>query len=926
MKASLTYFRLQQDIKKYIQYLCFIAILTFIFIKDISATNVLSCPGSIQLSQSPACVGDCITATYTGPLVPGASYTWTNSCGTITGGNNPNPHTACFTSSGFCMIQLTIQPPGAPAEVCDVLIEVFPKPTAHFTGDASICDGSCADLHIVATGPTPYTVTVFDGTNTFNYTFSTSPFSLQVCPNTTTTYTITSITAGPCGLVNLNNSATVNVSSGPNASVSQNGNSLIAYPYSSIFDWYDCNGSSLNYYLQIYYPPATGCYCCVVTDPTTFCKDSICTNFVKECDLTCSIIFDDTICAGDKVTFTYGGNASPNASYNWLIDIPGYPGTHFMGAGPITLQYNDTSCYHISLTVTENNCTSYCTALLCVKLKTWNSHIFQQNGTLYAYPTDSSYTYSWHACNDTTVLGTQQSYSPDTAGCFCVVLTDKCGCKDTSCIDFPIPCNLTCDFVGADSICVGDSITLSYTGNGSQNAVYNWVIDLPGYPGLHFFGAGPKVISYNVPGCYHVSLTVMENNCQVTCRDSFCVKQRTWNAHFVEQNGTLYALPNDVGNTFSWTHCNDSTVISTQQSYTPTLTGCYCCIIRDKCGCRDTVCTEINVPCNLSCSLIGADSICVGDSVSLSYSGNGTSGANYSWFIDLPGLPNIHFIGMGPKVISYNTPGCYHVSLTVTENNCTSTCQDSFCVLPVPTADICCDVTKCGLCHDLSISFTGSAPWYVQISDGTNTTSLGPVTSNPFIYTVCPTDTTTYTLVQVTDSGNLCQGVVTGSATVNVVLNPIASITISGDTLCAYPDNLFYGWWTCSGSPYFSTNQCVVVNQPGCYCVTVSTNFDCVDSACVIITSTHDLLPTDKIWVYPIPAIDDITLKILVNNLTPDYFEIVDLNGKPLKKVWENVKSADNSYIINIADMPTGMHFIKTYCGDKVIISKFIKL
>jgi len=891
----------------------------------INAGNALSCPGSLQLSQNVACVGDCITVTYNGPLFPGAAYTWSNSCGTISGGNNSNPHTVCFTSQGLCTIQLLIQQAGAPPQVCDVTIQVYPKPNASFGAEQKICFGGCVSIQVNAIGPAPYIITVFNGTDTITSTYNSPIFYYDVCPTVTTTYTITSITAGPCTTVYLNNSTTVNVYPGVNASMVQNGNSLIVYPYSSIFNWITCNEVSLNYYLQIYSPPASGCYCCIVTDPITLCQDTVCADFVNECDLTCAIIFDDTICAGDMVTFTYGGNASPNATYNWIIDLPGFPSAHYSGMGPITIQYNDTSCYNVSLTVDENNCSAYCSGLLCVKEQSWTPNIFQNNGTLIAFPNDSSFTYTWHACNDTTILSTQQTYKPDTAGCYCVIFTDKCGCKDTACIDFPIPCNLTCNFIGADSICVGDSVTLTYTGNGSPNAIYNWVIDVPGYPGLHFIGIGPKVITYNVPGCYHVSLTVMENNCQVNCQDSFCVKLKTWEAHFINQNGTLYALPNDPGSMFVWTHCNDTAVISTQVSYTPAVPGCYCCIIIDKCGCRDTVCSDINIPCNLSCSFSGADSICVGDSVILTYTGNGSSSATYNWVIDLPGFPGLHFIGIGPKIIAYDTPGCYHVSLTVTENNCTSTCQDSFCVVPVPTADLCCDITKCGLCHDLSISFTGSPPWYVQISDGSNTSTLGPISSTPYIYTVCPTDTTTYNLVQVTDSTNICTGIVTGSATVNVLLNPIASISISGDTLCASPANLFYGWWTCNGSPYFSTDQCVVVNQPGCYCVTVSTNFDCVDSACVVITSTHNILQSDKIWVYPVPAFDELSLKILVNNLTPDYFEIVDLNGRLIKKIMVSNKSADNIYSINIADIGNGMNFIKTYTKSNIYLSKFIK-
>ena len=69
-----------------------------------------------------------------------------------------------------------------------------------------------------------------------------------------------------------------------------------------------------------------------------------------------NVISTATACAGDPITFTYQGNASGAATYNWNFGA----GTVISGsnAGPISVVWNTAGNYNVTLTVSDNGCTS----------------------------------------------------------------------------------------------------------------------------------------------------------------------------------------------------------------------------------------------------------------------------------------------------------------------------------------------------------------------------------------------------------------------------------------------------------------------------------------------------------------------------------------------------------------------------------------
>jgi len=75
-----------------------------------------------------------------------------------------------------------------------VPIVIEPLPTAVLGGVTNVCSGLCGNLTLTMTGKAPFDVAITDGTTSFVVHAMVSPWSFEVCPTATTTYTIVGIT------------------------------------------------------------------------------------------------------------------------------------------------------------------------------------------------------------------------------------------------------------------------------------------------------------------------------------------------------------------------------------------------------------------------------------------------------------------------------------------------------------------------------------------------------------------------------------------------------------------------------------------------------------------------------------------------------------------------------------------------------------
>ncbi len=130
-------------------------------------------------------------------------------------------------------------------------------------------------------------------------------------------------------------------------------------PGDSIYHaWYTCTDDSLLSTDVVFFPDSADCYCLIVQNG--FCNDTICSSYLlNPCQTDCSLT-RDTSCAGESVLFYYGGEASDNAKYHWLIDLPGAPGTYIAGNRSLVYTYTDHGWYHVSVTVIDSLSTVTC--------------------------------------------------------------------------------------------------------------------------------------------------------------------------------------------------------------------------------------------------------------------------------------------------------------------------------------------------------------------------------------------------------------------------------------------------------------------------------------------------------------------------------------------------------------------------------------
>ncbi len=127
-------------------------------------------------------------------------------------------------------------------------------------------------------------------------------------------------------------------------------------------------------------------------------------------------------------------------------------------------------------------------------------------------------------------------------------------------------------------------------------------------------------------------------------------------------------------------------------------------------------------------------------------------------------------------------------SLTVEdEKGCVNSTSLNLTVFERPTAEISGSQTICdGATANLTIEFTGEAPFSVTYTDGHTPTTVNNILSSPYPFGVTPSSTTTYTLVDVSDANGcgILAGDISGEAIVTVNERPTATIISSDATIC----------------------------------------------------------------------------------------------------------------------------------------------
>ena len=610
-------------------------------------TTITSSPGNpvANFSAPAVCLGG--PTTFNDLSTPNGSITgWTWDFGDgSTAAIAQNP-SHTYATAGTYPVKLTISWPPCQADTI-INVTVNPVPTSTFTATGPVCEATASSINYTGNGIAG---------DTYNWNFNNGTVvsgsgqgPYQVSWNSGgTKYVTLTVSAGGCTSVIDTQQVVVN----PFPGVTISPNASVCTGASTTL-----TASGANSYT---WAPATGLNittgATVIATPavtTTYTVTGVSSNCTSPATVTVTVNPIPTstftavspVCAGQNSTITYTGNATAGATYNW--GFSGGTVTSGTGAGPYQVNWATSGSQNVTLSVTENGCTSTNTA-----------HPVTVN------PTPSS------------------------------------------------------AFTATTPVCTGQNSTVTYSGVPSGTATYTWVFN--GGTVVSGTGAGPYQVNWPTAGTKVVTLSVSDNGC-TSLPDSQLV---TVNAYPVAtftatspvcafQNATItFTGTASVNATYHWNFSGATLISGTgvgpyQVNWPTAGTQNVTLSVTDN-GCTSTL-TTVPVTVNATPSAVFTTNtpICTGQTSNITYTGTGTVAGNYVWSFD--GGTIVSGAGQGPYVIGWSTAGSKNVTLSVTENGCTSPVADSIVVVnQTPVAAF--TVVPSPLCvgQNTTITFTGT--------------------------------------------------------------------------------------------------------------------------------------------------------------------------------------------------------------------------
>jgi gliding motility-associated-like protein len=244
--------------------------------------------------------------------------------------------------------------------------------------------------------------------------------------------------------------------------------------------------------------------------------------------------------------------------------------------------------------------------------------------------------------------------------------------------------------------------------------------------------------------------------------------------------------------------------------------------------------------------------------------------------------------------ITINAAGTYTATLQ-SAAGCDSIATVVVATQPIATAKISGGNPIClGQNTTISITLTGNAPWTLTYSDGSSSHTISGIMSSPYVLTVSPTATTTYSLTSVSDAK--CS-----NTSLNSAVTVIVSTTASG---IRYPDvrvkanvakqlsardlgaGSKYNWSPPTGLNYTDIRTPVFMyTQPMQYLINITPTTGCrvVDTLRVIIEASADIrssLHVPNAWSPNNDGSNDKLFPLTINIKELYYFRVFNRWGQ----------------------------------------------
>jgi gliding motility-associated-like protein len=459
-----------------------------------------------------------------------------------------------------------------------------------------------------------------------------------------------------------------------------------------------------------------------------------------------------TNCTALASTLTYTGNASNAATYNWnFASGTATPGGTTKNQSVI---WNAAGNYNVVLSVSENGCTSILDTQAVNVLLSPTSTFTKNNPNCAGDTLVLNYTGNaaavvgatalWNIPTGATLVnGSLNSFSPIKVilptGMNHIGLTiTNSICTSTSNDSIRIYKIPTSTFtINPTTNCTALASTLTYTGNASNAATYNWNFA----SGTATPGGTTKnqSVIWNAAGNYNVVLSVSENGCTSILDTQAVNVLLSPTSTFTKNN------PHCAGDTLTLTYTGNGTTItgaSALWSFTnnPTIvSGSVNSFGKIKLITKSGKTVILMKVTNGSCITTLRDSViitaiptnsfqlssvspCVNAAIILTYNGNAPSNATYNWGFN-GGNATPGGTVKGPQSVLWTTAGTKTVSLQVVNNGCSSAAGSAIInVVPIATTSF--TISPLQICSGstAAITYTGSntATAYTWAATGTH--------------------------------------------------------------------------------------------------------------------------------------------------------------------------------------------------------------
>ncbi|RMG84841.1 MAG: PKD domain-containing protein [Bacteroidetes bacterium] len=531
-----------------------------------------------------------------------------------------------------------------------------------------------------------------------------------------------------------------------------------------------------------------------------------------------------------------GSSQGPGFTYEW--SGPGI----ISGANTLTPTVNAAGVYVLIVTDTGNGCTEISDAVVNEDFVTpianagptqiidCNTPQVDLNGTNSSQ--GANFTYAWSGPN---IISGANTPTPTvgSGGTYTLVVTNtNNGCTESS--DVEVVENTTPPIAdaGADMelTCAVTSVQLDGSGS-SQGSNYTYQWDGPGIVS----GANTLAPTVNATGTYILTVTDIDNGCTETSEalvtgdntvptaDAGPAQQLDCAHASVTLDGTGSSQGN--GETYSW---SGPGIVSGANTLTPTVnaTGTYTLTVTGANGCTKTSEVEVNEDFTIPTADAGPTVNFTCNAASVVLDGTNSSQGN-----------NFTYLWTGPEVISgENTlqptvgqTGTYALTVTNTNNGCTSVSEVEVSEIPAPVATISgqtnvdCHGNATGAAT-VSVS-GGTMPYTYQWSNGATEATVNGLVAGTYEVVITDADNCTDTAqVTITEPDTL---------TANATATGLTSVGANDGTAAANPaggtPNYTYAW--SNGG----TTQMITGLAPDIYTVTVTDANGCTDIQTVTV-------------------------------------------------------------------------------------------